>query len=102
MAEMLKELKSQNFNPSYIRHLLSEFDRENKTEIQPSLSPSEEFSDSLSERELEILQCVARGLSNREISERLFLSLNTIKGYNHRIFNMLQCKDDEAVARARD
>ncbi len=103
MAEMLKELKSQNFNPSYIRHLLSEFDRENKTEIQPSLSPSEEFSDSLSERELEILQCVARGLSNREISERLFLSLNTIKGYNHRIFNKLQVqRRTEAVARARE
>ena len=46
---------------------------------------------------------VADGLSNQEISERLFLALNTIKGYNRKIFSKLQVqRRTEAVARARE
>ena len=57
----------------------------------------------LSERELEVLQLVADGLSNREISERLFLALDTVKGHNRRIFSKLQVqRRTEAVARARE
>ena len=57
----------------------------------------------LSERELEVLRLVAQGLSNREISLRLFLALNTVKGHNQKIFNKLQVqRRTEAVARARE
>jgi LuxR family maltose regulon positive regulatory protein len=44
----------------------------------------------LSQRELEILRLVAQGRSNQEIGEQLFLSLNTVKGHNRRIFDKLQ------------
>jgi LuxR family maltose regulon positive regulatory protein len=57
----------------------------------------------LSQRELEVLQLIAQGLSNREISERLFLALNTVKGHNRKIFAKLQVqRRTEAVARARE
>ena len=57
----------------------------------------------LSERELEVLRLVAQGLSNREISERLFLAVNTVKGHNQKIFDKLQVQSrTEAVARARE
>jgi LuxR family maltose regulon positive regulatory protein len=57
----------------------------------------------LSERELEVLQLIAQGLSNREIGERLFLALDTVKGHNRRIFDKLQVqRRTEAVARARE
>jgi LuxR family transcriptional regulator, maltose regulon positive regulatory protein len=57
----------------------------------------------LSRRELEILQLVAGGLSNREISERLFLALVTVKGHNQKIFAKLQVqRRTEAVARGRE
>jgi ATP/maltotriose-dependent transcriptional regulator MalT len=57
----------------------------------------------LSPRELEILKLIAQGLSNREISERLFLALDTVKGHNRRIFDKLQVKSrTEAIARARE
>ncbi|MBA4386229.1 MAG: hypothetical protein C0410_15955, partial [Anaerolinea sp.] len=57
----------------------------------------------LTERELEILRLVAQGLSNSEISQRLFLALSTIKGHNLRIFDKLQAQNrTEAVASARD
>jgi LuxR family transcriptional regulator, maltose regulon positive regulatory protein len=57
----------------------------------------------LSLRELEVLQLIAQGLSNREISERLFLALSTVKGHNRIIFGKLQVqRRTEAVARARE
>ena len=57
----------------------------------------------LSQRELEVLQLVAQGLSNHEISERLFLALDTVKGHNRRIYGKLQAqRRTEAIARARE
>jgi LuxR family transcriptional regulator, maltose regulon positive regulatory protein len=57
----------------------------------------------LSQRELKILQLIAQGLSNREIGERLFLALDTVKGHNRKIFDKLQVKSrTEAIARARE
>jgi LuxR family maltose regulon positive regulatory protein len=66
-------------------------------------NPKSEMVEPLSERELEVLRLVAQGLSNREISLRLFLALNTVKGHNQKIFNKLQVQSrTEAVARARE
>ena len=58
--------------------------------------------DPLSERELEVLHLIAKGLSNREIGERLFLALDTVKGHNRKIFDKLEVqRRTEAVERAR-
>ena len=57
----------------------------------------------LSQRELEILKLITQGLSNREIGERLFLALDTVKGHNRRIFDKLEVQSrTEAIARARE
>ncbi len=46
----------------------------------------------LSGREVEVLQCMANGLSNQEIANRLFISLNTVKTHISRIFEKMQVK----------
>ena len=46
----------------------------------------------LSKRELEVLDLMAVGLSNEEIAERLFLSLNTIKTHSARVFEKMEVK----------
>jgi len=52
---------------------------------------------------LEVLYLMAAGLSNREMCERLFLALSTVKGHNRTIFGKLQVqRRTEAVARARE
>ena len=40
-------------------------------------------------RELEILELIAQGMSNREIAEKLFVSENTVKTHSSRVFHKL-------------
>ena len=42
--------------------------------------PAQPFIEPLSQREVEVLQFIAQGLSNDEIGKRLFLALDTVKG----------------------
>lgn len=46
----------------------------------------------LSRRELEVLELMAEGLSNQEISTRLFVSLNTIKTHSSNLFDKMEVK----------
>jgi DNA-binding CsgD family transcriptional regulator len=43
-------------------------------------------------RELEILQLIARGLSNKEIASQLFVSENTVKTHSSRVFDKLNAR----------
>jgi DNA-binding CsgD family transcriptional regulator len=43
-------------------------------------------------RELEILQLIAGGMSNREIAEKLFVSENTVKTHSSRLFDKLSAR----------
>ena len=54
-------------------------------------------------RELEILRLVARGLSNREIAEQLFVSENTVKTHCSRTFDKLgAARRTQAVQRGKE
>jgi LuxR family maltose regulon positive regulatory protein len=103
MAELLQKMRAKGGRRSeYIHKLLTAFGQ--KENIHPSsLNPQPFLLEPLSQRELEILQLIAQGLSNREISERLFLALDTVKGHNRRIYGKLQVqRRTEAIARARE
>jgi two-component system NarL family response regulator len=60
---------------------------------QMSLMAEKHNPEGLTARELEILTLIARGASNREIGEKLFLSEKTIKNYITAIFQKLQTND---------
>ncbi len=47
---------------------------------------------SLSNRELEILQLLAKGYTNKEISERIFLSVKTVEAHRSKIYKKLDFK----------
>ncbi len=56
----------------------------------------------LSARELEVLQLMAEGLSNQEIAERLFVSLNTIKTHTSNLFLKLEVeRRTQAIEKAK-
>jgi len=46
----------------------------------------------ITKRELEILELISHGLSNREIAEKLFVSENTVKTHSSRLFDKLSAK----------
>ena len=57
---------------------------------------------SLSKRELEILALTAEGLSNQEIADKLYLSLNTIKTHLSHMFSKLDVqRRTQALEKAR-
>src|SRR5215813_11778357 len=46
----------------------------------------------ITKRELEILELIAKGMSNREIADKLFVSENTVKTHSSRLFDKLSAK----------
>jgi LuxR family maltose regulon positive regulatory protein len=44
----------------------------------------------LSERELEVLQLICQGYSNREIAQKLVISIHTVKRHNYNIYAKLE------------
>jgi len=65
-----------------------------------SLVPPEKFD--LSKREYEVLQLINQGLSNQEIAEKLFVSLNTVKTHTSNLFVKLAVKRrTQAIQRAK-
>ncbi len=56
----------------------------------------------ISERELEVLELVAKGLSNKQISEKLFVSINTTKTHLSHLYEKLEVKRrTQAVEKAK-
>jgi len=102
IADLLPIVVARGLVPDYARRLLAAFESE-KQRNEENVLAAQALIDPLSKRELEILRLIAQGLSNKEISERLFLALVTVKGHNQRIFAKLQVqRRTEAVARARE
>ncbi len=112
LARLLSAAMAQGRAAPYAGKLLAAFasagavpqpDKVALAPTAPAQPAGELLIEPLSERELEILQLIAQGLSNRTISERLFLALSTVKGHNRNIFDKLQVqRRTEAIARARE
>ena len=71
---------------------------------KPEANPdaNSEWIDPLSEREREVLELIAEGLTNQKVATRLFLSLNTVKVHARNINSTLGVNNrTQAVAKAR-
>jgi DNA-binding NarL/FixJ family response regulator len=99
--EVMKVLRAvangeAHFGPEIAKRLMSFF-----SASRPA-PPSEEFPE-LTAREVEILDLIARGMSNREIASRLYLSPKTIRNHVSNVFLKLQVADRaQAIVRARE
>ncbi|MGL1892005.1 MAG: LuxR C-terminal-related transcriptional regulator [Spirochaetaceae bacterium] len=92
MYDLLLEAETVGITNSFISKILPLFDIENQTLVE-----------SLSKREIEVLNLLSKGLSNREICDKLFLALDTVKGHNRRIYGKLGVKTRTlAISRARE
>ena len=73
-------------SPSVTRRLIEEFTRRPQTDSGERLTM-------LTDREREVLVLIARGLSNQELAEQLFIADNTVKTHVKRIFTKLGARD---------
>jgi LuxR family maltose regulon positive regulatory protein len=110
MARLLYQAAQRGLMPEYTGRLLAAFDappteRANATVGLPTtrIRDSLTLVEPLTPREIEVLQRIAEGLSNREIAHRLSISLSTVKRHNANIYGKLLVNNrTRAIARARD
>ena len=106
VVDMLEEIVSvgernhdaakEGFSLAYVKKIIIAF----KSVMPPKMDA---LMDPLSERELEVLHLIAAGLSNRDIGEKLFISLNTVKTHTRNINSKLDATSrTSAVARAKE
>ncbi|MGZ5384884.1 MAG: response regulator [Acidimicrobiia bacterium] len=73
-------------SPSVTRRLIEEFTKRSPSGFGERLTM-------LTDREREVLVLIARGLSNQELAEQLFIADNTVKTHVKRIFTKLGARD---------
>jgi LuxR family maltose regulon positive regulatory protein len=83
----------------YFRKLIAVLERDATDTALSATGPLEP----LSERELEVLQLIAVGKSNRRIATELFVSVGTVKTHINNVYRKLDAQSrTHAVARARE
>ncbi len=99
LVPLLQRAAQMGFYPRYAVQLLSAIEKDTGSAhlvAQPLVEP-------LSERELQVLQLVAAGKSNREIADELVIALGTVKRHVYNIFGKLNVRSrTECAARARE
>jgi LuxR family maltose regulon positive regulatory protein len=115
MAHLLRTAMSEGIAPLYARSLLAAFEAQPQEraaaairvaalpDAGPSTGPVGELVEPLSQREMQVLQLLVQGLSNREIADRLFITIGTVKTHVHHIYGKLDVESRaQAIAQARE
>jgi LuxR family maltose regulon positive regulatory protein len=106
IEKILKEVKKEKATKSseildsisndYLSLLLKEFEKEKKNQSQIE-------EETLSKRELETLELIAKNYSNQDIANELYISITTVKTHVRNILLKLEAKDrNDAVEKAKE
>jgi LuxR family transcriptional regulator, maltose regulon positive regulatory protein len=103
LSEVLEALQRGRLDPPipthYLRKLLVALERDDAV----ARSPAKRLPEPLSGRELEVLQLIAAGKTNRQISSELFVSVGTVKTHLNNLYRKLDARSrTQAVARGRE
>jgi LuxR family maltose regulon positive regulatory protein len=113
MAELLNAFLERGPDSPYIRRILTGFGDKKPSEMATGISSLDQhaqaeqvadaiLSSGLSNREIDVLKLLAERLTNKEISQRLLVSPETVKKHNFNIYRKLEVNDRrQAVAAAR-
>jgi LuxR family maltose regulon positive regulatory protein len=99
MAKLLEKIldAKEDIPRAFVKKLLSAF------KLRRIVKHHDGLLEPLSERELEVLRFIAAGLSNKKITEELYISMSTVKTHLRNIYGKLDVHSrTEAVAKAKD
>jgi len=98
LVPLLQEAARCNLMPAYIGQIIGAM--KGKTQLAFG---SEKLVEPLSVREVEVLRLLVAGFSNREIAEKLVLSLGTVKTHIHNIYGKMEVRSrTQAIQRATE
>jgi len=101
MVALLRQAQKHDILPGYVAHLLAAFAQAGASLHLPDPNASP-LVEPLTGREREVLQLLVDGASNREIAQRLVLSVNTVKKHVFNICGKLGVQSrTQAIAKAR-
>ena len=101
--ELLNDLDAESVSPAhspFVKELLSAYAPPVPTTRAPAVSP---LLEPLTEREIEVLELVAKGCSDKEIAQTLIVATGTVKRHLNNIYGKLGVNSrTQALARARE
>ncbi len=102
MSTLLRQVHREGMLSDYVSRLLAACGDGMATNSQPPAESHVPLVEPLTEREREVLWLLMEGTSNRQIAQRLVLSLGTVKKYLYTIYGKLGVENrTQAVIRAR-
>jgi len=102
MQTLLRHAYARSTVPEYVATLLAAFAKQYTSDLHLPSSRPDLLVESLTEREREVLRLLHEGVSNREIAQRLVLSVNTVKRHVYNLCGKLGVQSrTQAIARAR-
>jgi LuxR family maltose regulon positive regulatory protein len=106
MGALLREMAAKQRDSSYVARVLAAFRDDSvpqRTADRPPSPAGQPLVEPLGQREIEVLQHVASGRSNKEIADEMVVAVSTVKWYLRNIYDKLQVhRRTQAVARARE
>lgn len=99
LAEILKLAIRNKIEPDYAEQLLRLVD----SSADASANPMDALIEPLSQRELDVLLLLGKGLQNKQIAEQLFIGIGTVKTHMRNILGKLAVSNrTQAVTKARE
>jgi LuxR family maltose regulon positive regulatory protein len=110
MTRLLVRAAGQGLLPTHTTRLLAAFEGTDgggvgipRQAAEKARLPGGVLVEPLSDREEEVLRLIAEGLTNREIADRLYVALNTVKAHTRNIYGKLGVHSrTQAVAQSRE
>ena len=110
MARLLQEVLDEGIMPDYVQSLLQVTDSQflipsscKHTSNSQLLTRNSQLLEPLSDRELEILRLIETGATNREIADRLYIAVSTVKTHINNLYGKLGVANRvQALARAHE
>jgi LuxR family transcriptional regulator, maltose regulon positive regulatory protein len=103
MLTLLRLAHTHSRVPGYVATLLQVFGEQCVSDLPLSSAHPSLLTEPLTEREREVLRLLLEGASNREIAQRLVLSVNTVKRHVYNLCGKLGVQSrTQAIIRARE